>query len=184
LKKLPAERVILDGEIAALDEKGRSSFQLLQMFKSFGDVPLVYYVFDLLFLEGKDLRDQPLSTRRKLLAQVLKKPPENIRLSDELAAAKMSCSGSPNNFASRGWSPNAQIQFTKAAGAAVPGSNSRSPNPRSSLSAVTRSRKETGNILVPCWPANKVPTGSCSPGESELAFPKNSWRTSMHDCKS
>jgi hypothetical protein len=43
LKKLPAERVILDGEIAALDEKGRSPFQLLQMFKSSGDVPLVYY---------------------------------------------------------------------------------------------------------------------------------------------
>jgi bifunctional non-homologous end joining protein LigD len=41
IKKLPAERVILDGEIAALDEKGRSSFQLLQMFKSSGDVPLV-----------------------------------------------------------------------------------------------------------------------------------------------
>ena len=47
LKKLPADRVILDDEIAALDEKGRSSFQLLQMFKSSGDVPLVYYAFDL-----------------------------------------------------------------------------------------------------------------------------------------
>src|SRR5215510_2146758 len=69
LKLLPAERVILDGEIAALDEKGRSSFQLLQIFKSSGDVPLVYYVFDLLCLEGKDLREQPLSGRRKLLAK-------------------------------------------------------------------------------------------------------------------
>jgi bifunctional non-homologous end joining protein LigD len=39
LKLLPAEHVILDGEIAALDEKGRSSFQLLQMFKSSGAVP-------------------------------------------------------------------------------------------------------------------------------------------------
>jgi bifunctional non-homologous end joining protein LigD len=39
LRKLSAQRVILDGEIAALDEKGRSSFQLLEMFKSSGDVP-------------------------------------------------------------------------------------------------------------------------------------------------
>jgi bifunctional non-homologous end joining protein LigD len=88
LRKLLAERVILDGEIAALDEKGRSSFQLLQLFKRSGDVPLVYYVFDLLFLEGKDMRNQSLTARRQLLAQVLKNPPENIRLSDELRGSK------------------------------------------------------------------------------------------------
>jgi bifunctional non-homologous end joining protein LigD len=88
LRKLPAERVILDGEIAALDEKGRSSFQLLQLFKSSGDVPLVYYVFDLLLLEGKDLRNRPLTTRRKALANLLKDPPDNIRLSDELRGSK------------------------------------------------------------------------------------------------
>ena len=88
VKSLPADRAILDGEIAALDQKGRSSFQLLQLFKSHGDVPLVYYVFDLLFLGGKDLRQEPLSARRKALAQVLKNAPENIRLSDELRGAK------------------------------------------------------------------------------------------------
>jgi bifunctional non-homologous end joining protein LigD len=88
LKSLPADRVILDGEIAALDEKGRSSFQLLQDFKSSEGVPLVYYVFDLLFLGGKDLRKEPLSARRKLLAQLLKKPPENIRPSDVLRGTK------------------------------------------------------------------------------------------------
>jgi bifunctional non-homologous end joining protein LigD len=88
LRKLPVERAILDGEIAALDEKGRSSFQLLHLFKSSGDVPLVYYVFDLLFLEGKDLCNQPLSARRKALANVLKDAPENIRLSDELRGSK------------------------------------------------------------------------------------------------
>jgi bifunctional non-homologous end joining protein LigD len=88
LKLLPAARVILDGEIAALDEKGRSSFQLLQLFKSSGNVPLVYYVFDLLFLEGKDLRKQRLSARRQMLAKVLEKAPENIRLSDELRGTK------------------------------------------------------------------------------------------------
>jgi bifunctional non-homologous end joining protein LigD len=88
LKSLLAKHVVLDGEIAALDEKGRSSFQLLQIFKSSGGVPLVYYAFDLLSLEGKDLRDQPLSARRKLLANLLKNPPENIRLSDELRGSK------------------------------------------------------------------------------------------------
>jgi bifunctional non-homologous end joining protein LigD len=56
LKALSADHVILDGEIVALDEKGRSYFQQLQVFKSSGDVPLVYYAFDLLFSEGKDLR--------------------------------------------------------------------------------------------------------------------------------
>jgi bifunctional non-homologous end joining protein LigD len=47
-----------------------------------------YYAFDLLSLEGKDLRDQPLSARRKLLANLLKNPPENIRLSDELRGSR------------------------------------------------------------------------------------------------
>jgi len=83
LRLLAVEQVILDGEIVPLDEKGRSSFQLLQLFKSSGDVPLVYYAFDLFFLEGKDLRKEPLTARRKLLAQVLEKAPENIRLSGE-----------------------------------------------------------------------------------------------------
>ena len=68
LKLLPAEHFILDGEIATLDEKGCSSFQLLQMFKSSGDVPLVYHALHLLFLDGKDLREQRVSARRKLLA--------------------------------------------------------------------------------------------------------------------
>jgi bifunctional non-homologous end joining protein LigD len=58
------------------------------LFKSSGDVPLIYHVFDLLFLEGKDLCKQPLTVRRKLLANLLKKPPEQIRLSEELCGAK------------------------------------------------------------------------------------------------
>jgi len=93
LKLLPAERVILDGEIAALDKKGRSSFQPFQIFKSSGNVPLVYFVFDLLFLDGKDLREQRLSARRKLLVKLLEKAPENIRLLVSFAAAKMNSPG-------------------------------------------------------------------------------------------
>jgi bifunctional non-homologous end joining protein LigD len=88
LRKLAPQHLILDGEIAALDEKGRSSFQLLQLFKKSGDVPLVFYVFDLLFLGEKDLREQPLSARRKELANVLKDAPDNIRISDELRGSR------------------------------------------------------------------------------------------------
>jgi bifunctional non-homologous end joining protein LigD len=74
LKLLALEQVVLDGEIVALDEKGRSSFQLLQVYKSSKQcVPLVYYVFDLLFVDGKDLRKEPLSARRKLLADFSQK---------------------------------------------------------------------------------------------------------------
>src|SRR5260221_5827495 len=46
--------------------------------------PLVYYAFDLLNLEGTDLRSRPLVERRKLLAKLLKKAPDNIRFSEEL----------------------------------------------------------------------------------------------------
>jgi bifunctional non-homologous end joining protein LigD len=110
LKVLAIEEVIHDGEIVALDEKSRSSFQLLQDYKSSEQrVPLVYYAFDLLFLEGKDLRKEPPSARRKLLVNLLKKPPENIRLSDGLRGPKMSCSKSRSNLAWRGLSPKRRI---------------------------------------------------------------------------
>jgi bifunctional non-homologous end joining protein LigD len=48
--------VVIDGEIAALDPNGKTSFQLLQSYGSGKRTPLVYYAFDLLLLEGTDLR--------------------------------------------------------------------------------------------------------------------------------
>ena len=56
LKLLRAKQTIIDGEIAALDDEGKSSFQLLQSYGKAKQTPLVYYAFDLLFLEGADLR--------------------------------------------------------------------------------------------------------------------------------
>jgi bifunctional non-homologous end joining protein LigD len=170
IKKLPAGRLILDGEITALDEQGRSSFQLLQMFKSSGDVPLLYYAFDLLCLEDKDLRREPLSARRKLLANLLKKPPEHIRLSDELRGNKDDLLRVARSLASRAWSPKNEIRFTKAPGASALGSNSRSPSLRSSLSAATRCLKETGNTSALCWLATTVRMDLCSPVEFGTGF--------------
>jgi bifunctional non-homologous end joining protein LigD len=74
----------IDGEITALDEQGRSSFQLLQSYGSSQQTPLVYYAFDLLSLEGTDLRSRPLIERRNVLAKLLEKALDNIRFSQEL----------------------------------------------------------------------------------------------------
>jgi bifunctional non-homologous end joining protein LigD len=49
---LSAKNVIIDGEIAALAPNGKTSFQLLQSYGSRNQIPLVYYAFDLLNLEG------------------------------------------------------------------------------------------------------------------------------------
>ena len=78
LDKLPDD-TILDGEIVALDDEGRSDFNLLQNFKS-AATKIHYYVFDILALKGKDLSHMPLAKRRQALIKVLK-PNEHISLS-------------------------------------------------------------------------------------------------------
>ncbi|HVX52728.1 MAG TPA: DNA ligase D, partial [Chitinophagaceae bacterium] len=69
---------VLDGEIVLLDEKGRPSFQKLQHYEDNTNLPLVYYVFDLLFLSKKDVRQLPLTERKKLLKQLLPKNQNGI----------------------------------------------------------------------------------------------------------
>lgn len=68
LSHLPIEQGVLDGEVVALEPDGRSNFQALQRAIKFGgDLPLVFYVFDLLFLGGYDLRSTPLLERKSAL---------------------------------------------------------------------------------------------------------------------
>ncbi len=69
LKSLNLDAV-LDGEIVALDEHGISHFQALQNYKSESNI--YFYVFDILYLNGKDLRDLPLLKRKAILKKVLK----------------------------------------------------------------------------------------------------------------
>jgi bifunctional non-homologous end joining protein LigD len=79
---LDLQDAIIDGEIVALDEKGRSSFQLLQSLEMGQErPPLVYYAFDLLRLNGKDLQALPIEERKAKLEELLKKPPGAIRYS-------------------------------------------------------------------------------------------------------
>jgi len=86
---LRAGTAILDGEIVTLDENGRSDFQKLQ--NRFGvtkpsqkliqDVPLTYYLFDVLYCNGFDLRKTPLLQRKELLRQMLRND-DRVRYSE------------------------------------------------------------------------------------------------------
>lgn len=67
---LGATRVILDGEIVAIDENGRPSFQALQHPRKHGG-NTVYYAFDVLHLEDKDLTALPLQQRRAKLPEIV-----------------------------------------------------------------------------------------------------------------
>ena len=83
LRSLPDETVV-DGEVVALDEEGRPSFNLLQNYGS-SKPSLIYYVFDVLVIAGRDVMRETLDARRELLEeQVLPKLGEPIRYSQEL----------------------------------------------------------------------------------------------------
>jgi bifunctional non-homologous end joining protein LigD len=95
LKDLPkfihAKSAILDGEVVALDQQGRASFSLMQQRTGFrpggrriankADVPVLYYAFDLLYLDGYDLRRVPLKERKNKLASLLVTG-DSVRYSD------------------------------------------------------------------------------------------------------
>lgn len=77
---------VIDGEIAVLKESGVSHFGSLQNWRSEADGEIIYYVFDLLWLDGHDLMQLPLSERRELLRQNL--PAEGIiRMSEDFKAS-------------------------------------------------------------------------------------------------
>src|ERR1700761_2370203 len=72
LGRLPVEGAILDGEVVVLEPNGQSSFAALQAaFDEGAKHPLTYFAFDLLHLNGHNLRQEPLVERKKLLSQVL-----------------------------------------------------------------------------------------------------------------
>jgi bifunctional non-homologous end joining protein LigD len=91
---IEADQAILDGEIVVLDERGRSKFELIQprihnqdanaIAKMGQKNPVHLYVFDLLYLDGYDLRGVPLIERKKALASIVK-PFPLLRLSDHFA---------------------------------------------------------------------------------------------------
>jgi bifunctional non-homologous end joining protein LigD len=86
--QLPVTRAWLDGEVVAIAADGSISFQALQnIARNQASGRLVYYVFDLVYLNGHDLHDVPLLQRKQLLAALLAEVDANgpILLSEHLA---------------------------------------------------------------------------------------------------
>ena len=78
------DETIVDGEIIALDENGRPSFNALQNYDHDGTT-LAFYAFDLLHLSGRSLLAQPLNERGALLrTKVMPRLPDAIRFSETL----------------------------------------------------------------------------------------------------
>jgi bifunctional non-homologous end joining protein LigD len=78
VKATKSPNAVLDGEVVRLNAEGRASFSELQQ----GSGPLVYYVFDLLELDGEPLLDLPLVDRRERLERLLDKRATTVRFSD------------------------------------------------------------------------------------------------------
>ena len=95
--RIQAQTAIVDGEIAALNERGVPSFELLQRRINVADAssvatlarhyPVVFYAFDLLYFDGRDLRGLPLTERKRLLKEVLK-PNDVVRYSEHFTDGK------------------------------------------------------------------------------------------------
>jgi bifunctional non-homologous end joining protein LigD len=85
--ELPAKRVVLDGEVAAVLPDGRTSFQALQNTRD--GASIAYFVFDLLRLDDEDLASLPLDERKARLAKLVapRARPGVIRYSDHVAGS-------------------------------------------------------------------------------------------------
>src|SRR5436190_3172172 len=79
-KAVKTPHCVLDGEVCALDDTGRASFSAMQQGKP--GTPIVYYVFDVLEVEGEPLVDLPLVERRKRLEALLDRRNRTVRVSE------------------------------------------------------------------------------------------------------
>lgn len=95
-KSVKARNAILDGEVVVLDDRGRPSFSLMQQRTGLrshgrqttprGDLPILYYVFDLIYLEGYDLRKVTLDERKRVLREIVSDS-DIVRYSEHFAGS-------------------------------------------------------------------------------------------------
>lgn len=97
LKKIDESSFVVDGEVVSFDEKGRSDFGLLQQNINQGKNDFYYVIFDLLALNGKDLRTLTLLERKEKLERLFFKANENLIFSKHFEKGKESFDFAKNN---------------------------------------------------------------------------------------
>lgn len=95
--RLDVQSAWIDGELCAIDAAGRSDFQALQNAFDGAAANFVYFAFDLLYLDGRDLRTLPLQRRKALLQDMLERSKTPIRYSPDVRGSgsevfRQSCS--------------------------------------------------------------------------------------------
>jgi len=82
MKKIK-HNAVLDGEVVAVDSSGNPQFQLLQNYQKTGIGNIIYYVFDMLWIDGHNIENLPLVERKKLLRKIIPETNE-IQYSDHI----------------------------------------------------------------------------------------------------
>ena len=126
-KFIKGKNAILDGEVVALDDEGKASFSLMQQRTGFrpggkraatkADVPVLYYAFDLLYLDGEDWRKVPLEERKRKLQSIVKTG-DSLRYSDHYEEQGKRCSRSQDPRDWKALSPKDERVFMKSVAAA------------------------------------------------------------------
>ena len=137
-QSVKADTAIIDGEVVALDENGTPSFQRLQNMTGFGTKPaakrrgaplLNFFAFDLIYLNGYDLRKAALIDRRNLLTSIML-PSDIVRYSDHFAGKGSELLQAVKAKGLEGIWPNRRRAGTKPSAA---GTGSRSKLPASRI---------------------------------------------------
>ena len=102
---LKVRSCLIDGEVVCCDERGLARFDVLRHHRNEANTFL--YAFDLLELDGTDLRREPIEVRKATLASILRKSRPGVRLNEHLAHdCGLTFSSTPASSAARALSPS------------------------------------------------------------------------------
>jgi ATP-dependent DNA ligase len=116
LSELPATTAYLDGELCGVLSDGRTAFNLIQNAADTRNTSLVFFLFDLLFLDGEDLRGLPLIGRKARLATLLADAPSCLQFTDHQLGRGPTFTGWSANMALRGSCRSASTGRTSRVG--------------------------------------------------------------------